>query len=326
MTDGPDRMEYVLPIRWSADEGLADLAGYVEWLAGYADVIVVDGSEPEARRRHAAAMPPTVRFLECDSSLCLNGKAAGVLTAVPWLRRAKTIIADDDVRYSAENLEQVAARLDRAALVRPQNVFSPLPGRSLPWHARWDTARTLLNRACGADYPGTLGVRTEFLAGGYDGDVLFENLELIRTVRARGGTAMSAGDLYVDRLPPTLRGFAGQRLRQAYDSTSQPARFAAELSILPVALAASRRPALLIGGAVGSVLLAEAGRRRAGGAEVFEPRAALWAPLWLFERGVCAWFALFLRARGGVDYRGTRLVTAARSIRSIRKHEQEGSR
>ena len=32
-------------------------------------------------------------------------------------------------------------------------------------------------------------------AGGYDGDVLFENLELIRTVRARGGEEAVALDL-----------------------------------------------------------------------------------------------------------------------------------
>ena len=57
---------------------------------------------------------------------------------------------------------------------------------ALPWHARWDTARTLLNRCLGRDYPGTLAVRrSRMLATGlYDGDVLFENLELIRTVRA----------------------------------------------------------------------------------------------------------------------------------------------
>lgn len=326
MTDGFDRMEYILPIRWSSDEGLADLTQYVKWLGDYADVTVIDGSEPEARRRHAAAMPSTVRFLECDHSLCLNGKVAGVLTALPFLQAAKTIIADDDVRYSAETLQRMAACLDRVALVRPQNIFVPAPTRSMQWHANWDTARALLNRACGADYPGTLGVRTEFLADGYDGDVLFENLELIRTVRVRGGTVMTASDLYVARRPPTLRGFAGQRIRQAYDTTAQPARFAAELAILPIAFAAARRPVLLLRAAAGSVLLAEVGRRRAEGAAVFEPWAALWAPLWLVERGVCAWFALFLRVRGGVDYRGTRLVTAAHSVRSIRKHEQEGSR
>ncbi len=84
--------------------------------------------------------------------------------------------------------------------MRPQNYFS-----RLPWHARWDTARTLLNRSLGRDYPGTLAVRrSRMLAMGlYDGDVLFENLELIRTVRAHGGSTVAPLDLYVARVPPS---------------------------------------------------------------------------------------------------------------------------
>jgi hypothetical protein len=42
--------------------------------------------------------------------------------------------------------------------------------------------RTLLNRASGGDWPGTLGVRRSALqrTGGYDGSAMFENLELVR--------------------------------------------------------------------------------------------------------------------------------------------------
>ena len=74
-------------------------------------------------------------------------------------------------------------------LVRPQNYFAPLR-----WHARWDTARTLLNRvAGGVDFPGTLAVRRSRSSqtDGYDGDVLFENLELIRTIEAAGGRVLA---------------------------------------------------------------------------------------------------------------------------------------
>ena len=64
------------------------------------------------------------------------------------------MIADDDVRYEPAALRRAAELLDEHDLVRPQNFFEPLP-----WHARWDTARTLLNRGFGRDYPGTLAVR-----------------------------------------------------------------------------------------------------------------------------------------------------------------------
>ncbi len=117
----------------------------------------------------------------------------------------------------------MARLLAEADLVRPQNYFDPLP-----WHARWDTARILCNRAFGSDFPGTLGVRSSFLRsiGGYDGDVLFENLELIRTVTAAGGRVIDAPDLFVRRRPPTVARFLEQRPRQAYDDWAQPLRFA----------------------------------------------------------------------------------------------------
>jgi hypothetical protein len=149
------------------------------------------------------------------------------------------VIADDDVRYDADALRRLLDRLRESDLVRPQNYFDPLP-----WHARWDTARTLLNRSFGADFPGTLGVRrSRFLAmGGYDGDVLFENLELIRTVRADGGQVDSPLDLYVRRPPPSSAHFRGQRVRQAYDDLALPTRMALELALIPaVALGLSRR-------------------------------------------------------------------------------------
>src|SRR5918912_708810 len=81
-------------------------------------------------------------------------------------------------------LAAIVAELDSADVVRPQNYFDPFP-----WHACLDTARSLLNRISGGDWPGTLGVRRSRLLAthGYDGKVLFENLELVRTVKAAGG-------------------------------------------------------------------------------------------------------------------------------------------
>src|SRR5918911_162822 len=82
----------------------------------------------------------------------------------------RVVIADDDVRYDEESLARVVDALDRADVVRPQNYFDPLP-----WHACLDTARTLLNRISGGDWPGTLAVRRSRLmsTNGYDGNVLF---------------------------------------------------------------------------------------------------------------------------------------------------------
>ncbi|WP_422736473.1 glycosyltransferase [Micromonospora sp. WMMD729] len=305
-------MAYVLPLRWHTDADLDELTGYLRRLGGLVDVIVVDGSPPELFARHAAAWHGLVRHLRPDpAGRGLNGKVVGVHTGVDAARHEHVVIADDDVRYDEAGLHAVHRLLHRVDLVRPQNYFDPLP-----WHAWWDTGRTLLNRALGNDYPGTLAVRrSTFLAmGGYDPDVLFENLELIRTVRAYGGSEAAPPWLYVRRLPPDAAHFRGQRVRQAYDDLAQPARLLTALAVLPAlgAAVAFRRPRLLLGAAAVVVALAEAGRRRAAGTAVFPPTTALAAPLWLLERGTCSWLALTQRVlRGGTPYAGTRIRTPA---------------
>lgn len=305
-------MTYVLPLRWHSDAGLAQLTDYLRWLGDRVDVLVVDGSPADHFARHAEAWRGLVRHLPPDpGERGLNGKVLGVRTGVRAADHERVVIADDDVRYDEAALTAVHRLLGRADLVRPQNYFDPLP-----WHAWWDTGRTLLNRALGADYPGTLAVRrSTFLAmGGYDPDVLFENLELIRTVRGHGGTEAIPAWLYVRRLPPDAAHFRGQRVRQAYDDLAQPARLLTSLAVLPAlaAAVASRRPGLLLGAVAGVVAVAETGRRRANGRFVFPPTTALAAPLWLLERGVCGWLAVARRALfGGVRYGDTRIRHAA---------------
>jgi hypothetical protein len=327
---GPGDLAYVLPLRWQDDGGLPELTAYLRWLSDRAEVIVVDSSPPAVFGRHRAAFGHRVRHLPPDADLrCRNGKVSNVLTGLRHARYEHVIVADDDVRYDADGLTAVVALLASADLVRPQNYFDPAP-----WHARWDTARTLLNRGLGgADYPGTFGLRRGLLrqAGGYDGDVLFENLELIRTVRAWGGVEAHAPGIYVRRLPPDPSRFWAQRVRQAYDDLAQPARLTAVLALGPVAaVLAARGPRWPLAAGVGlSVALAELGRRRAGGRAFFRASASLFAPAWLAERAVCGWLAVSLRIRrGGVSYAGHRIKVAANPQRvlnakaAIRRREQ----
>jgi glycosyl transferase family 21 len=317
---------YVLPISCTqAGSDMEDLTAYLHWMSARAELVIVDGSADEIfARNHALWGPLGVHIRPDPANRCLNGKAWGVMTGVWAAGRELVIIADDDVRYDERAFNEVLRSLTSADLVRPQNYFDPLP-----WHAAWDTARSLMNRSIGSDHPGTLALRrsTFIGGGGYDGDVLFENLELVRTIEAIGGSVVDRPDLYVRRVPPTVGRFWSQRVRQAYDDLSQPLRLAAFLTVLPTtALAIGlRRARWLLCGAGVIVALAERGRRRQGGGRVFRARCLVLAPGWVLERGVCVWLALWLRVvRGGVPYAGRTIIVAANPRRRPRDQMRSG--
>jgi hypothetical protein len=321
------QLSYVVPVRWRDGEQRADLAAYLAEIAPHcAELIVVDGSPAEVFAANAAAWGGfATHVAPLPDERWLMGKVSGVRSGLRLASQERVVIADDDVRYDLEGLRRAAGLLGDHDLVRPQNYFS-----SLPWHARWDTARTLLNRSLGRDYPGTLAVRRSRLLaiGLYDGDVLFENLELIRTVRAAGGREAAPLDLYVARVPPSSAHFWGQRTRQAYDDFALPLRMAIWLAVVPLLVVASRFSVprgrkgafrLRLGAAGLAIGLAEVGRRRAGGAAVFPVSSSFLAPVWILERAVCAWLAVLQRLRyGGVRYGDSVIPRAAHSERQLR--------
>lgn len=314
---------YVLPLRWSDGGDRDELTAYLSRLSDVVEVFVVDGSDVSVFEDNAGAWGSIVKHVRPDPDLSfLNGKVDGVLTGLRLAGHEKVVIADDDVRYTATSLERAVALLDDVDLVRPQNFFDPVP-----WHALWDTARSLVNRAFAADYPGTLALRKSALGpDGYDGDVMFENLELIRTIEARGGRVASALDLYVARRPPPSAHFLSQRVRQAYDDFAIPPRMALWLSLLPVAAwRGARRDARSFAlGAAAVVAVAEAGRRRAGGRSVFSPLSSLMAPLWVGERAVTSWLAVGQALTGGCRY-GEKVIPRAASSRRALARRLRGS-
>lgn len=311
-------LSYVLPIRRTNGPVPGDLTEYLWDLARDIEVIVVDGSPPALYDEHHAAwagfaihVPPAKRTT--------MGKVGGVVTGVARASCDKVVIADDDVRYDRDGLARMSVLLDEFEVVRPQNYFDPSP-----WHASWDTGRTLLNRVAGGDWPGTMGVRKAVLdaTGGYDGEAMFENLELVRTVIAAGGREAVPLDLYVRRHPCSSSQFWSQRVRQAYDELARPSRLAVSLAMLPtvVTLALTGRWRTLLGGWAAIVAAAEGGRRRAGGTAVFPFTASLLAPVWVAERAVCIWVATASRVlRGGVSYGDGRVRVAATPLRELRR-------
>lgn len=306
---------YVLPLKWSGLTDTAEMTDYLRWLSTRLEVIVVDGSPPDVYEHHAGSWSSLVKHIQPDSDLSfINGKVNGVITGVRAAGTDAVIVADDDIRFDESSLDRTISYLDDNQLVVVQSYFDPTPV-----HALWDEARILLNRAVGVHFPVAMGIsRDLFLAiGGYDGDVLFENLELMRSMTYAGARVAAPADLFVRHLAPQSDVFWSQRVRHAYDDFALPHRMALWLSLLPLASRARARTVLKV--ALASVAVAEVGRRKGGGASVYPARAALFAPVWLAERAVCSWLALYHRTvGGGVPYRDVRLLRAATPRKELR--------
>jgi hypothetical protein len=203
--------------------------------------------------------------------------------------------------------------LDEHEMVRPQNYLSPLP-----WWARMEAARMLVNRGVlrTGDYPGTCGLRRSAMlrVGHYDGDVLFDNEEIVRHFIVKGATVCHANDFFILKRPPTLAKWREQRPRQAYEDFVMRAKTLAFMAVLPVAglaLALSGAGALLAYAAAiaaCAIIVAERGRRgRARG--FFPARVTLHAPLWVLERSLSVYWALYWRiAYGGYPF-GDKLLS-----------------
>lgn len=306
---------YVLPLRLYSAGAIPELTRYLKTLAPL-EIIVVDGSEQELFDRLHRLIGEFTRHVK-PAKPGRNGKVRGVLTALPLASNENVIVADDDVRYDSASLEEVLRRLEYADVVRPQNFFSPAP-----WHAVWDSARSLINRTFDGDWPGTLAFGRSALSRGYNADVLFENYELVRTIRAGGGRENVARDIFVARRPPTLEHFIGQRVRQAYDEFARPWRLLAGLAILPgLFLAWHAAGSIALAACVAAaVSCAAIGWLRAGAYRHFSPLCVVAAPLWIVERGICSWLALWQRIRfGGIPYGDAVIAAAASSQRELQR-------
>jgi hypothetical protein len=303
---------YLLPIRranFSANEAL-ELAGYFRTLrdAG-CDILVVDGSPAPVFENNAEIWGRLVRHEPVDRSFgYLNGKVNGIHTGVRLAGSEKIILADDDIRYTRAKIHRVCQLLDNFEVVRPQNFLTPLP-----WWARMEAARMLINRATlrTADYPGTCAFRRGAMlrVGHYDGDVLFDNEEIIRHFARAGATVSYATNLFVRKRPPTLRKWIEQRPRQAYEDFGLRAKTALFFGVpilggwIGYVFGSIGLIYYLVWLALTSIAVAITGRCRGTAAKYFPWSICLSAPLWIGERTASTYWALYWHfAHGGYPF------------------------
>lgn len=309
---------YLLPFRRASfqEREVAKLAAYFEMLqqAG-CEVLLIDGSPAEVFVRNDNLLRDLCLHRPVDRSFgYLNDKVNGIHTGLALTNCDKVVLADDDIRYTSQTLNEALRLLDEFDVVRPQNFLRPLP-----WWGCTEAARMLINRATlrAADYPGTCAFRKAVMlsVGHYDGDVLFDNEEIIRHFAHHGCTIAYANDLFVEKRAPPFRKWIEQRPRQAYEDFGLRAKTALFLIQVPLLLRAGIRyggegvVTYLGSAALLSFLLALRGRSRGRAAEFFPLRCCLFAPLWILERTVSTYCALYWHfTRGGYPF-GDQLLT-----------------
>ncbi|HEX8265475.1 MAG TPA: glycosyltransferase family 2 protein [Pyrinomonadaceae bacterium] len=315
--NGTEHRTYLLTIRRTRfDRAEAeDFRRYFGLLrASGCEILVVDGSPAEIFAAYDAVWNDRCRHETVDPQYrYLNGKVNGIHTGIALAAHERVILADDDIRYTPDDVERMSRLLADYEMVRPQNYFLPLP-----FWARMEAARMLINRAWlrEGDYTGTLGVTRSAMrrVGHYDGDVLFDNEEIVRHFRLKNARIKYARDFFVLKRPATFRKWIEQRPRQAYEDFIMRAKTAFFL-LLPIALvlfwsfggfAFALGFALLV--AVGAVFTAALGLND-GATNFFPISTVFYAPLWFIERSFSTYWAFYWRfTRGGYPF-GDKLLS-----------------
>jgi hypothetical protein len=308
------RCTYLLPIRrpaFCAAEART-LANYFQILdENGCDVLVIDGSPEPVFRSHAQCWADVCRHAPVDRRFgYLNDKVNGIHTGLDLAAHQKIVLADDDIRYVPAQIHEACERLETHEVVRPQNFLRPLP-----WWAAMEASRMLINRAVlrTADYPGTCAFRRAAVkrAGHYDGDVLFDNEEMIRHFAAQGLTIDYANNLFVRKNAPRFRKWLEQRPRQAYEDFPLRAKTALFASILPIAIclqlvSGTRLTAAYLAAiAIAGVGFAARGRSKGDARKFFPAFVILFAPFWILERALSTYWAFGWRVlRGGYPFGG----------------------
>ncbi len=309
---------YVLPIRRTrfCPGDASNLRWYLETLreAG-CEVIVANGSAPEVFDQYGGILGTICRHVPVDRRFgYLNDKVNGIYTGIELASCDRIILADDDIRYSAENIRTIMRLLDHNEVVRPQNFLDPLP-----WWAKMEAGRMLINRALlpTADYPGTCAFRRGRMlaAGRYDGDVLFDNEEITRHLAQDGCTFVYANDLFVRKSPPTFRKWIEQRPRQAYEDFGMRVKTTLFFALLPLSFLIAGIfgiPGLaifLLALSILATLTAARGLARGNARQFFRPHCCFFAALWIFERTLSTYWALYWYfTRGGYPF-GDRVLS-----------------
>ena len=211
----------------------------------------------------------------------------------------KVIVAAEDVRYTADAIGQLCDLLDVHEVVEPQDYLDPLP-----WWGGIEAGRILLHRGIEPqpDHGATFGFRRSAVRGLRALDAVELVEDHARRLVAAGAEVYPATSVFVRRQPGALEDWMAGRPRAAGDDFALPMKSVFFFSLVPFMLLLTLLGGVRLAGGYMSVIafasFALAVRGRTGAAAFFPLKACLYAPLWVFERSVSVYWALYRKLRG----------------------------
>ncbi|HEX2060742.1 MAG TPA: hypothetical protein VHK90_08370 [Thermoanaerobaculia bacterium] len=297
------RCSYVVLVESASGSSndLRELAQYLSTLGVAAcDVVILDDSPRLQFELNSRILRWVGRHTAVRPEHRSPGGAVDLVRAAAMVAECeKVIVAAEDVRYTPEAVGQICDLLEMHEVVEPQDYLEPLP-----WWGGIEAGRMLVHRGIEpqSDHGATFGFRrsaVRSLRGLGVGDVLDDQA---RRLAAAGAEVFAASNVFVRREPVALQEWLTQRPRAAGEDFVLPVKTAFFFSLMPLlVLLATLGGARLAGSYAGVIAFASfalALRGRSGAAAFFPLRACLFAPLWVFERSVSVYWALFRKLRG----------------------------
>jgi hypothetical protein len=244
------------------------------------EVIVLDASSEHTFARHRRVLCWVSRHVAArPRHRGLSGAVDPLRAAVDFASCDKVIVAQPAVRYDAKAIDELCARLDVHESVEPQDYLQPLP-----WWSGIEAGRILVHRAI---EPASQGTTFAFRRNAVRG---LRDLERVH-----------APDVFVRRLPPSADQWMRDRARLADEEFNFPIKTAFFLALIPLAILLAAAGGIRLAGGYASAIafasIALAVRGRVGASPFFPLRACLYAPLWVLERSLSVYWALFRKLR-----------------------------
>ena len=295
------RCSYVVFVESAASMSeLRELGNYLSTLSVTGcDVVVLDPSprmlfDLNARILRWVARHVPVRPEHCTTSGTLDRLRAAASVAAC----EKVIVASEDVRYTPAAIAQLCDLLEKHEVVEPQDYLQPLP-----WWGSIEAGRILVHRGIEPqpDHGATFGFRRDTVRA-LRALNLIDDHEPARRLATAGAEVYAASDVFVRRQPGAFEDWLEERPRIAGNDFALPFKSAFFFSLVPfLLLMAIFGGARLAGVYAGIIAFSSAGlalRGRAGASAYFPLKACLFAPLWVLERSVSVYWALFRKLRG----------------------------